>query len=454
MIAGVLVLILGWASLAGATTRFVDNSLGADCTSGNYSIASKNCTGAAGNAYNTLAEGLALTASGDTLWVRSGTTYTATITSSDYTTGGTSWANAPIIGGCPAAVCGSAEYPTINTTAGNLVNLTTATNKYTILTRLIIDGVNQSTADTGAQLVRWTVDHIRLDDVEVKNAKFHAVSCGVDATGSEVINSRVHDNGLYSVGDNLGNALYWSCSFGLIRSNEFYGNDYASVWFNPGSDNLMYQNRSHDQRWWANISGSRNLIYNELVWDLTGNAMQIGYDCTPAGSVPCSYRNKVYNVTIYNQGGIGVELGAFWNTEETEFKNIIMHCTGAGVVPFKIYDSADANNVISYNRLWNCGAIQNSGTGSVLSNNTTGTPSFTNAATDDFTLQSGSDARDAGTDVSASGVTTDYIGTARPQNSVFDLGAYEYIVSAGGGSGGMTQTPAWDTPRRFHLWRR
>jgi len=47
----------------------------------------------------------------------------------------------------------------------------------------------------------------------------------------------------------------------------------------------------------------------------------------------------------------------------------------------------------------------------------------------------------------------DYIGTARPQNSTFDIGAYEYIVAAGG-SGGMTTTPAWDTPRRFHLWRR
>ena len=43
--------------------------------------------------------------------------------------------------------------------------------------------------------------------------------------------------------------------------------------------------------------------------------------------------------------------------------------------------------------------------------------------------------------------------TARPQNSTFDIGAYEYIVAAGG-SGGMTTTPAWDTPRRFHLWRR
>lgn len=83
----------------------------------------------------------------------------------------------------------------------------------------------------------------------------------------------------------------------------------------------------------------------------------------------------------------------------------------------------------------------------------TGSPSFTNAATGDFTLQSGSSCRDAGLDLSAT-LTTDYIGTARPQNSVFDLGAYEYIVSAGGGSGGMSETPAWSSPRRSPLWRR
>ena len=110
--------------------------------------------------------------------------------------------------------------------------------------------------------------------------------------------------------------------------------------------------------------------------------------------------------------------------------------------------------MITHNRAWNCAAISNSGTNTTLSNNTTGTPSFTNAVGDDFTLQSGSDARDAGTDVSAAGVTTDYIGTARPQNSVFDIGAYEYIVSQGGASGGMSETPSWSSPRRSPLWRR
>lgn len=434
MIQFFLIALLLIAGPAWATTRFVDNSLASDCTSGNYSVASKNCTGSAGNAYNTLAEGLALTSSGDTLWIRSGTTYTATITTTDYTGGGTNWSNAPIIGGCSAAVCGSAEYPTINTTASQIFNLTSSSNKYTILTRIVFDGVNQSSADSNAQWLRWTADHIRFDDVEVKNAKFHGVACIEGADGSEFLNSRLHDIGNYSVGDNLGNALYWSCDSGLIEGNTFYSNDYASVWFNPGSDNIFRKNITRDQRWWVNFSGSRNLIYNNLVWDLTGIAASISYDCSPHAS-PCSYGNKIYNNTIYSQPSIGIEIGSFFGADSNEIKNNVMVCTSGSVVPVKVYGSDDDNNVITYNRWEGCGAIADSGTGTTASNNTTGGSGFTNAAGDDFTLTSGSTLRDAGTDLSAT-LSTDYIGTSRPQNGTFDIGAYEYLVSLPPGSSG------------------
>ena len=86
--------------------------------------------------------------------------------------------------------------------------------------------------------------------------------------------------------------------------------------------------------------------------------------------------------------------------------------------------------------------ISDSGTSTVKSTNfcdsagtgcsVTGSPSFTNAATGNFTLQSGSSCRDAGLDLSAT-LTTDYLGTSRPQNGTFDIGAYEYLISVGGG---------------------
>jgi len=69
------------------------------------------------------------------------------------------------------------------------------------------------------------------------------------------------------------------------------------------------------------------------------------------------------------------------------------------------------------------------GTNSIKSQ--TGTSLFTDPANSDFSLKTGSNAIDAGT--TSALTTSDIIGTARPQNSVYDIGAFENI-SAGGGT--------------------
>src|SRR4030095_7072409 len=61
-----------WAYTVEAATIYIDGSMGADCTSGNYSIASRNCTGSAGNAYNDIQAALTASAASDTIYFRSG----------------------------------------------------------------------------------------------------------------------------------------------------------------------------------------------------------------------------------------------------------------------------------------------------------------------------------------------------------------------------------------------
>ncbi len=417
-----------------AATRYVDATAGA--CSGTYSIANRNCTGSDGDSYASISTGLDVTkTAGDNLWIRAGT-YSATIVSADYTAGGTSWAVPITIGGCPAAVCGSDEYPIINTTASQVLNLTSPNNKYTWFTRLVLDGVNQASGDPNAQWVRWTADHIRFDDVEVKNAKFHGLACIEGADGSEVVGSRLHDIGNYVVGDNKGNALYWSCDLGLIELNEFHSNDYAAAWFNPGSSNIFRRNKIHDQRNLVNVSGSYNLLYSNIAYDLTGGVMSVGFDCAPA--TPCSKGTKAYGNTIYRQPVLAIEFGAFYGADDNEFRDNIIHCTSASVVPVKIYGADDDNNIVTHNRFVGCGAIDDSGTGTTLASNTTGDPGLTNPASNDFTLTVGSSLRDSGFYVGAT-VPTDYSGAARCQGSGCDIGAYEYPVSmqAIGMSGGV-----------------
>src|SRR5262249_53084520 len=70
----------------------------------------------------------------------------------------------------------------------------------------------------------------------------------------------------------------------------------------------------------------------------------------------------------------------------------------------------------------NSGGIADSGTGTVQSNNLTGIdPMFVNPAADDFRLQSGSPAINAGTSSIANGITISFDGSAP------DVGALEYL---------------------------
>jgi hypothetical protein len=65
-----------------------------------------------------------------------------------------------------------------------------------------------------------------------------------------------------------------------------------------------------------------------------------------------------------------------------------------------------------------------SGSGLVADHNLlTSQPGFMNSSAGDFRLTSSSPAVDAG--VTVPGVLTDWDGTARPQGSGFDLGAFE-----------------------------
>ena|SRR6266850_769783 len=82
--------------------------------------------------------------------------------------------------------------------------------------------------------------------------------------------------------------------------------------------------------------------------------------------------------------------------------------------------------------------------GGTLTNNLTSNPNFVNAANADFHLQSSSPARDAGATLPE--VPCDHDGNSRPAGSAYDIGAYEYGSSPGGGCSGSTSSPT-PTPR-------
>ena len=66
---------LWYSAVAVGVTIYVDNapSMVENCTAGNYSIANRNCTGSAGNAYTTIPVAYTASVAGDTLRFRTGT---------------------------------------------------------------------------------------------------------------------------------------------------------------------------------------------------------------------------------------------------------------------------------------------------------------------------------------------------------------------------------------------
>ena len=67
-----VVTLIGFSDLF-AANLYVDQTLAADCTGGNYSTANRSCNGADGKAFNTIQKAINAMAKGDTIYMRGGT---------------------------------------------------------------------------------------------------------------------------------------------------------------------------------------------------------------------------------------------------------------------------------------------------------------------------------------------------------------------------------------------
>ncbi len=86
-----------------------------------------------------------------------------------------------------------------------------------------------------------------------------------------------------------------------------------------------------------------------------------------------------------------------------------------------IYEKSGATTTLHYSI---CSGASSAGVS--VNNEVSGDPLFTDAANDDYTLQSNSAAVDAGS--SSYAPATDINGISRPQSSADDLGYYEYVL--------------------------
>lgn len=385
--------------------------------------------GSNGNPWLTVPKGLRSLSAGDTLNICAGT-YSITgvygnSASDKYGGGAASWSGATTIKNCDG------DTYTINHDGFNMDELvSTGGVSYVIWTCDVVGRCihNGSGGDQSGFRVNNAAHHVRIQRQQIQNFTQMGIIGGTGSCSSTVSPSNIEilDNILTGNGDNtfLEHAIYPSCSESwVVSGNTIKGNQAYGIHFYASSTdwhrNATIKNNYIEGRKTGATgtafciviaTGSGHTVYNNICNGQGTQAVKYSGCFQIYGTMSSP---KIYNNTCYDVA-TGVEVNA--SVTSAAITNNI----------FETVTTPVTDNGTSTSRTTNF--CDSAGTGCSV----TGSPSFTNAATQDFSLQSGSNCRDVGTDLSAT-LTTDYIGTSRPQNGTFDIGAYEYLVSAGGG---------------------
>jgi len=295
----------------------------------------------------------------------------------------------------------------------------------------VLDGNN----NTLAEAVQFTASYIRFQGFEVRN--YGISSSGGDAFSNypggqfiDIAQNHIHDigrictdtkNGLVGVflegpnviiEQNFINDIgrYASGENGCAPSTEYYKNHDHGVYVDTNSNNVTIKN---------------NVFYRiEHGW---------GVQVYPSGVDSLAILNNTFVwPNPYNTGHI--ILAASGAVTNLRIENNISYSPTTDFI--YVYASSGFSGTVATNMIFSGAVSSATPSGLTFKGNIPNTnPLFVNpgnATIDNLTmvnaaLQSGSPAIDAG--MTIADVTNDYVGTARPQGSAYDIGAFESVPS-------------------------
>lgn len=328
---------------------------------------------------------------------------------------------------------GAAGTPGANTTVANalsrLQTLCSNTKTLTTCDRNAVINVSGTAADGLINIDAWTTDATRFitircdtgsgsgcnNTAQWSTAFYRSSSNQFD--GAVRINNTSHVDIIGIQAENTGDAAGGGPYRGIRTSNVPAGARYRVIGnifrYNPAGGSPT-ANTNNDG---IGITGETQVIANNIVYGF----QQDGIDVT---SIFISNVNMaVYSNTVQRVGGVGLRVAADGSNDTIRIRNNILSATGSDYLFTSTATTLQTSN--------NLTADATSPDGASWQNKV---PTFTNAASDIYTLTSSdTNARDAGADLSAAAIysfANDIAGTARPQNSLWDVGAHELVVAA------------------------
>ena len=229
-----------------------------------------------------------------------------------------------------------------------------------------------------------TAHHIRLERVEVLNAKSQGILTTAQSHHCEFLEVHVHHNGR----DDKDHGLYLQGFNHVVRGGNYHHNkSYGIHAYGAGADNVVRGATIHHNRVGVMNTQPRNLWVNNVVHDNTQDGIRInnGDD------------SQFVHNTIVSNGHYGINV----NQAFAERVKLI-------------------NNIVWANR-WK---IRDAGIGTIKLNNLTENPLFVDEANLDYRLLAGSPAIDRALDLGW--MEVDFAGKPRPVGKARDLGAFEF----------------------------
>jgi hypothetical protein len=411
--------------------------------------------------YCTLARLVATETDGDVAYIRSGTYAEGTLALAQSGSGTGSkitWKNYP------------AEAPILQITVNANAKSFRRFEGTSVSNRLVFDGAG--TIDRGIYSNAGANQYIELINCEIKTYLLNGVYL------SNCTNYSIDGSYIHNIGDTSGTLDHGDCvlisgtSSGSIKNSEVYYCDDDCVTMNTDTliDNSIIHHCLRPVEGSAHgdcIEGGSGIVKNSTIYDCgnAGISIEEGADLVAYNNI--LYRTgaegnwwiqlrgvaraDIYNNTMYNSALGGVRLldgsiSPYSKARNVTIKNNIFHTMNGGAPPISLDTGKveTASYVSNYNIFYGmisakptiitayegvdkdlAGMIalsqeQNSISGS--------DPLLSNVVSYNFRLSTASPAINTGTDLSLI-FTTDIIGTTRPQNGAWDIGAYEYFTT-------------------------
>ena len=404
-----------WASATGSNT--------AVCTDID-SVGTSAAPGSDPGSYGTIGRAAACaTVAGDVVNIKAGT-YTGTnnkITSGAMFASGSSDSVRTVIQGDPGGAVPQINIPNWFTTdeAGG-----THRNYFTIQD---VSVSGSGGADSGGGEISIEGAYIIVQRVTITNSYNMNIASFTSTDSANNHHHTIRYNTLQGAGsgDGCGYGAYDNADNVTFEHNEVSGGKCGGVQIYsdsfPADNSIVRYNYFHDiaKATQANVlnlcfgvavNGANAQVYNNIIdgsgcgVGASGDGIMAGFDTTNV--------LKAYNNIIYGWAGYGINYGLFATTSGNLATNNLVVGNGGTIVNA----SANGSSITS------------------TTNRTTGSITDCTGTLPDYTHKIGSSCLDAGTTVAD--VTDDYIGTSRPQNGTYDIGAYEYLVSLPPGSSG------------------